>query len=164
MANPSRDAGTRQETKICTTLNDYAGCKVAERLALHGRLDQGDIRILVDDLVLTGESKHSKRYPSEGKMDAYRQQTVDETANAGSDGGVLFVNLPNRSVERMECHMLKSTYLKLHGVDRVLRDGRIPADASADLMAALMEDGENDWVCIPLSTFMGLAFGGRRKG
>lgn len=164
MANPSKDAGTKQETKICRTINDYAGEKVAERLAQHGKLDQGDIRIVVGDLVLTGESKHSKRYPSEGLMDEYKDQTVKETAHAGSDGGVLFVNLPNRSIERMECHMLKSTYVKLVGMEYFM-GADVPQLVASVLRSVLLEDDpERDWLCIPMSTFLRIAFGHDRKG
>lgn len=159
-----KDIGTRQETRIVNALNEYAGEEVAERVALHGSNDRGDLRIRVDGLVLTGESKHSKRYPSEGMMDEYRRQTVEENEAAGQDGGILFVNLPNRSLMRMECHMLKSTYLKLQGVDCLLDDERVPPEAAEEIWSSLAEDGEWDWICIPLSTLLGLAFGGREEG
>lgn len=159
-----KDIGTRQETRIVNELNCYADRPVAERVALRGRCDHGDIRIRVDDLVLTGESKHSKHYPTEGQLAEFRRQTVVENQNAGQDGGVLFVNLPNKVIGRMECHMQKSTYLKLHGADRLLSDERMPPDLAEELWSALMEDGENDWICIPLSTLLGLAFGGREEG
>ena len=159
MANPSKAKGTRQETNICNVLNDFAGSKVAERLALHGSNDLGDIRILVDDLTIIGESKYSNSYPSAGEIEKYKGQTVNENLHFGGDGGVLFVNLPNRSIQRMECHMQKSTLLKLHGIDRLIADEQIPEKLRARLERALFEDGEFDWVCITLWTFMNLAYG-----
>ena len=159
MANPSKEKGTKQESNICNVINDFAGSKVAERLALHGNTDLGDIRILVDDLVLIGESKHSKSYPSVGKVEKYKGQATTENLNSGGDGAILFINLPNRSIQRMECHMQKSTLMKLHGVDRLITDERIPVDLRNRLEHALMEDGEFDWVCITLWAFMNLAYG-----
>ena len=169
MANPSKDAGTRQETKIVRTLNEYAGEKVAERVALHGRLDHGDIRIVVDGMVLCGESKHSKYYPTVGMMAEHRRQTVEEMHNSCSDGCVLFVNLPNKGMERMECHMPRATYERLHGTDLLVRRllGREGLTEEARTDAKRLEeellrgDAETDWLCVPLSTFMSLAWGSR---
>lgn len=155
----SKAKGTRQETNICNVINDFAGAKVAERVALHGNTDMGDIRIAVDDLVLTGESKYSKDYPSVGKIEEYKGQTTTENMNAGQDGGILFINLPNRSIQRMECHLQKSTLMRLHGIDRLIADERIPEELRKRLERALMEDSEFDWVCITLWAFMNIAYG-----
>lgn len=161
MANKSKVAGTAQETKICNIINDWAGMKVAERVPLHGSDDQGDIRIRVDSLTLVGESKYSKHYPSDGKLKDFKLQTVTENENAGGDGGILFVNLPHRSVNRMECHMQKSTLLRLHGIDLLVENERIPEDLRERLRKALFDDGEFDWVCITLFAFMNIAFGSK---
>ena len=155
----AKEIGTRQETNICNVINDFAGSKVAERLALHGSSDLGDIRIKVDDLVLIGESKHSKSYPSMGMIEEYKGQATTENLNSGGDGAILFVNLPNRSIQRMECHMQKSTLMKLHGIDRLIEDEQLPERLRRKLERALFEDGEFDWVCITLWTFMNLAYG-----
>lgn len=64
MKTRPKDIGTRQESSIRNVINDWAGEVVCERVALHGNKDMGDLRIVVDDLVLTGESKHCKAYPS----------------------------------------------------------------------------------------------------
>lgn len=156
--NKPKEIGTRQESAICNVINEWAGQKVCERVVLHGNRDHGDLRITVDDLVLTGESKHCKRYPSDGMLADFRGQTAIENENAGQDGGVLFVNLPGRSINRMEVWMQKSTYMRLNGVDELLASDDLSARARA-LLSRLLEDGEWDWIRLTLVAFMHLCWG-----
>lgn len=153
-----KDIGTRMESKIRDVINDWAGWKVCERVALHGNNDHGDLRILVDELVLTGESKHCKEYPSEGMLDDFKAQTITENVNAGQDGGVLFVNLTNRSVQRWEAWMQKSTFLKLHGLDRVIERYELD-DAAKARLEQLLIDTKHDWLRLTMAAFMHLCWG-----
>lgn len=158
MANKPKQIGTRQESAIRNVLNDWAGRTVCERVVLHGNRDQGDLRIEVDELVLTGESKHCKSYPSEGMLDSFKAQTVTENDNAMQDGGLLFVNLPGRSIQRMDVWMQKSTFMKLHGLDRIVADGVMEPDVRRRLLS-LLNDGEHDWLRLTLFAFMNLCWG-----
>lgn len=158
MTNKPKQIGTRQESNIRNVINAWAGRDVCERVVLHGNKDQGDLRIKVDDLVLTGESKHCKSYPSEGMLDSFRKQTIAENRNAGQDGGLLFVNLPGRSIQRMDVWMLKSTFLKLHGLDVIIRTSEMDEGLRRRLLA-LLEDDEHDWLRLTLLAFMHLCWG-----
>lgn len=113
MSSPSKVKGTRQETAICNIINDFVGHDVARRVPLHGAEDQGDIHIMLGFLKLVGESKCSKSYPSEGLLKDYKQQALIENENANGDGGLLFINLPGRSINRMEVWLQRSTHYKM---------------------------------------------------
>lgn len=113
MSSPSKVKGTRQETAICNIINDFVGHDVARRVPLHGAEDQGDIHITLGFLKLVGESKCSKSYPSEGLLKDYKQQALIENENANGDGGLLFINLPGRSINRMEVWLQRSTHYKM---------------------------------------------------
>lgn len=154
MSSPSKVKGTKQETKICNVINDFVGKDVAERLPLHGSEDQGDIRITLGPMTLVGESKCSKHYPSEGQMADYKYQTVTEAENAGADGGLLFVNMPNRRIERMQVWMQRSTHYKLE----LLRLGyHYPEDIplkNVGRVTEVLADSEYSWRCITLFDFL----------
>lgn len=159
--NKPREIGTRMESNLRDAMNEHAGRKVCERVALHGEKDHGDLRIEVDELVLTGESKHGKVYPGEKKLEAFKRQTVDENENAGQDGGVLFVNLPNKSIMRTECWMQPRTFMLLSGFDLVLRD--FESDHDRSLLRRLL-DTEAPWLRLTLADFMRLCWGGPAQG
>lgn len=153
-----KDAGTRMESKIRNVINDWAGETVCERVALHGSKDVGDLRIVVDNLVLTGESKYRNSYPSEGMLDEFKRQAVTENENAGQDGGLLFVNLAGRSVQRWEVWMQKSTFLKLHGLDVVVEKYEL-SDAAKARLEQMLVDTEHDWLRLTMASFMHLCWG-----
>jgi len=153
-----KDIGTRQESSIRNVINDWAGEVVCERVALHGNKDMGDLRIVVDDLVLTGESKHCKAYPSEGMLDNFKKQTVIENKNAEQDGGLLFVNNTGKSINRMDVWMQKSTFLKLHGLDAVVERYEL-SDEVRERLERMLKDTEHDWLRLTLLAFMHLCWG-----
>lgn len=157
MVNKPRVIGTKQESKLRDVMNDYAGEKVCERVVQHGSHDHGDLRILVDDLVLTGESKHKKTYPSEGLLEDFKKQTVKENENARQDGGVLFVNLPNKAIQRAECWMQRRTYLLLLGTDNIIK--RFESEHDRKLLTRLLEERGQEWVRLTLLDFMRLCWG-----
>ena len=154
MSSPSKVKGTRQESRICDVINDFVGRVVAERLPLHGAEDQGDIRIAMGPMVLIGESKCSKSYPSEGQIADYKYQTATEAENAGADGGLLFVNLPNRRIERMEVWLQRSTHFKLE----LMRMGyHYPEDIplkNIEKVSEVMRDSEYSWRRMTLFDFL----------
>ena len=151
-----KDIGTRQETKLCNVMNDYAGSVVCERVVQRGNKDRGDLRIIVDDLVITGESKHNKVYPSESMLAEFQEQTVRENRHAGQDGGVLFVNLPNKSIQRAECWMQPKTLLLLHGIDRLVE--KLETERDRELLSRFME-ADVPWLRLTLLNFMELCWG-----
>lgn len=149
--------GTAFETKVKNVINDWCGEKVCERVALHGNADHGDLRILVDDLTLTGECKYRKAMPTEAELTDFKAQTLTENENAEQDGSLLFVNVPNRSIERAQVHMPMSTLVSLYGADRIIE--RVPEDQREKLRISLMVQGEHDWVCKTLLDFLYIAYG-----
>lgn len=159
MSNPSKVAGTKQETKICNIINDYVGDIVARRVALKGNYDEGDIRIDLGTLVLTGESKYSKTYPSQGELEEFKRQTVTENDNARQDGGLLFVNVPRRSADRMEVWLQRSTHFKLE----LYRLGlTYPNDiplSEIGWVSEVMRDSETSWRRVTLFDFLHEYFG-----
>ena len=157
MSRP-KDIGTRQETRICRAINEWAGEPVCERIPLYGNKDHGDLRIRVGDLVLTGESKHCKRAPGPAMISAFREQTVTENENAGQDGGLLFVNRPQRAIGVMDVHMQRSTYLRLNGIHLIACLPDVPSAALAVISRA-MGCGEHDWIRMTMDDFMHLCWG-----
>lgn len=153
MSSPSKAKGTRMESAIVRAINEYAGYKVAERVALHGNKDHGDIRLDLGDMVLTIESKCSKTYPTESEFERFKQQTVDENENACQDGGVLIVNLPGKSVSRYECWMQFSTLCRLRarmvGLD--LESLPEPFYTNSQRMLRM---GESHWIMCRFSHFL----------
>ncbi len=82
MANPSKQRGTRWETDIVAYLNEN-GYPHAERRALAGNLDKGDITGLGPAIVI--EAKATKALSLGEQM----KETEAERLNAKADYGVL---------------------------------------------------------------------------
>ena len=140
----AKTKGTRYETAIVNMFNDWYGLKIAERIALHGDKDNGDIRLKVDDLIVCVEAKWNKSYPNEKKMLDFREQTVKETNNSGADCGILVVNHYNQSIMRSEVWMTGSTWLMLNGYDNSTRIGKYDV---------------HDWLCMTMLDFCWTCFG-----
>ena len=136
--------GTKYESALVKVLNDWSGRQVAERVALHGNYDNGDLRLTVNDLTICVEAKWRKSYPSEGDMLDFRAQTLAETGNSGADCGVLVVNHYNQSVMRSEVWMCGGTWLALNAVV-----GKLPGHTH----------DEHDWLCMTLLDFCWMCFG-----
>ena len=154
MPNLSKAKGTRFESAVCNVINDFAGHDIARRVALHGNTDNGDIHIKIGFLTLVGECKYSKSYPSDGQLKDYKQQTLTETENAMGDGGLLFVNVPNRSIQRAEVWLQRSTHYKLE----MQRVGiQYPNDIPLHMIAKVnevMADSEFSWRRITIFDFL----------
>lgn len=144
MSNVSKAKGTKYETAIVNVFNDWVGLTVAERVALHGNHDNGDVRLMVDDLTVCVEAKWSKSYPSEKEMLEFREQTITETGNSDSDCGILVVNHYNKSIMRSEVWMTGGTWLMLN--------------AYTFKLPARVRD-EHDWLCMTMLDFCWTCFG-----
>ena len=154
MSSPSKIKGTRFETAVCDVFNDFAGSEIARRVVLHGNHDHGDVHIKIGYLTLVSECKYSKSYPSNGQLKNYKHQTLDETENASGDGGLLFVNVPNRSIQRAEVWLQRSTHYKLE----MQRLGiQYPNDIPLHMIAKVnevMADSEFSWRRITIFDFL----------
>jgi hypothetical protein len=82
MANPSKARGTAAETKVVKWLNEN-GWPLAERRALQGRYDTGDISGIGDVVI------EVKDVRTEGTWSAHMTETEVERRNAGATYGVL---------------------------------------------------------------------------
>lgn len=136
--------GTKYESALVKVLNDWSGGQVAERMALHGNYDNGDLRLTVDDLTICVEAKWRKSYPNEREMLDFRAQTLAETGNSGADGGILVVNHYGQNVMRSEVWMQGGTWLALNAATEKL---------------SLHASDEHDWLCMTLLDFCWLCFG-----
>ncbi|GAA4059646.1 hypothetical protein [Actinomadura miaoliensis] len=83
----SKDIGTRAETAVVRYLRG-AGFPQAERRALKGVLDEGDI---TGTPGIAWEVKARKRPPSDEQIAAWMVETEVERVNAGASFGVLVV-------------------------------------------------------------------------
>lgn len=84
MSNPSKKKGTAAESKIVKYLRDNG--LDAERLALHGAKDEGDIRVWIKDCTdIRIEVKAGKQTinPSRTDMLIWEKQTTNEAYNSG---------------------------------------------------------------------------------
>lgn len=86
MTNRSKNIGTRFETLVVRYLQS-AGFPFAERRALQGALDKGDVGGCGN---LVFECKAAKRH----ELSNWMNETVVETRNANADYGILVVKRP----------------------------------------------------------------------
>lgn len=88
MSNPSKDKGTKFETATARYMTAHG--IPAERVALHGTGDKGDLRAMAGGKVLAVECKDRKRIePVKWMAEAER-----EARNAGADIPVLVIHRP----------------------------------------------------------------------
>lgn len=92
MANKSKAKGTHAESKVVKEL--HANGIEAERRALHGKDDEGDILITLPNgekrilEVKTGKMTHN---PNRSKLTEWLKQTRDEERNSGLKGALVIV-------------------------------------------------------------------------
>ena len=139
MANKSKAKGTKYETSVTNYFNEWCGEKVCERVVLHGNRDHGDLRLYVADLVLAVECKWREKYPNDAEESDFRKQTITETENAKTDGGILVMNRYRNGIERHEVWTTDFVIAKLYGDDTF--------------------DGCGLWLCMRLKDFCRLCFG-----
>ena len=102
MANPSKQKGTRAETKVAAYLCER-GIQ-AERRPLKGASDMGDLRaFLADGTEITVEVKAGKQTfnPLRPDVEVWKRQTIAESANAGCPGALVIVRY-RRLIENAE--------------------------------------------------------------
>ena len=145
LVSKSVDKGTRWETAIVNYINAWFGKKICHRVVKHGKNDEGDIILYVDDLVLSIEAKWNKTYPNAALERDFRRQTDIECLHAGTDGGLLVVNLYRKQTDRAEVWMHHATACLLHGEK--------PVSGNTDY----------DWECMRMEDFCTLCFGPRRE-
>lgn len=98
--NPSKAKGTKAETAVVR----YAqanGFPDAERLALHGANDIGDIR-LAPGVILEVKAGKAAQTASLGQIEKWLLETRVEAANALADHWALIVQRQGFGVERVE--------------------------------------------------------------
>ena len=89
MVNPSKAIGTQAETLVVRYLQAN-GFGTAERRALHGTYDLGDITG-IPGVVIEVKSGHAAETASDGLINAWLAETETERRNADADIGVLVV-------------------------------------------------------------------------
>jgi hypothetical protein len=99
MVNKPKAIGTAAETAVARYLKAN-GWPSAERRALRGRQDAGDI---TGTPGVAWEIKAYKRPPGDGQIAGWMVDTECERGNAGADFGVLIVRRPGYSEARADC-------------------------------------------------------------
>ena len=89
MVNRSKAVGTQAETLVTRYLQEN-GFGTAERRALHGTYDLGDITG-IPGVVIEVKSGHAAETASDGLINAWLAETETERKNAKADVGVLVV-------------------------------------------------------------------------
>ena len=103
--NPSKAKGTAWESSVVSYLNDN-GFPYAERRALQGNLDKGDISGVPGVVI---ECKAEKAIT----LSSYMDEVAVETKNAGATLGVAVVKRRNHSVGRSYVVMELETFVRL---------------------------------------------------
>jgi hypothetical protein len=89
VVNPSKNIGTAAETLVTRYLQEN-GFGTAERRALHGTYDLGDITG-IPGVVIEVKSGHAAETASDGLINSWLAETETERKNAKADVGVLVV-------------------------------------------------------------------------
>ena len=104
MSNPSKKKGTAAETKVVNYLATF-GIE-AERRALSGNADKGDIKVNYKGNELTLEVKTGKQTenPSRTQIEEWLRQTEVEAANAQCSGALVVVRY-RRAIKDAEVYI-----------------------------------------------------------
>lgn len=107
MANPSKQKGTKGETQVVRYL---AACGLdAERRALHGSKDVGDVLVTKKDspmaMVIEVKSGKQTENPNRTQLEDWWQQTLVEGENAGYPSA-LVINRYRRNIEDCDVFFL----------------------------------------------------------
>lgn len=105
MTSASKAKGTRYETRVVNYLHKHLDER-PERRALHGSLDKGDIfRVPAHGYEGIIECKAYSSPVTPKLIEEWRQETLDEKANAGADFAFLSIMAPNRAVGYSTVHI-----------------------------------------------------------
>lgn len=108
----SKDKGTRFETAVAGYLRSRG--MSAERVAMHGRCDQGDVRAESGGVAFTVECKDRKRYDFARAVD----EAESEAVNAETSFGVAVTHRKGCGAASMDAnlvHMTLGTFCDLMG-------------------------------------------------
>jgi Holliday junction resolvase len=102
MSNPSKRKGTRAETKVARYLTSH-GLR-AERRALSGSNDQGDLRVYAKDgteVTIEVKSGEQTNHPTRTKMEIWKDQTLAEATNSGCPSALVIVQYHRQLVDAL---------------------------------------------------------------
>lgn len=105
-----KDIGTRAETAVTNHLR-LNGYPAAERRALHGTTDKGDIA--GTPYVWEVKAGDKAKTASDGQISAWLQETAVETVNAGVQFGFLVTARDRKNVRDWWAHLHADTFLAL---------------------------------------------------
>ena len=114
----SKDIGTRGETKVTRFLNER-GVK-AERRALSGAEDKGDVKILFkqkEEMTLEVKTGKMTVNPSRSQIEEWIRQAVVEGDNAGCRAALVIVRF-RRKIEDAEVYMPGSSWHQFMYLDQ----------------------------------------------
>ena len=116
----SKDKGTRAETAVTRYCRSFF--PAAERRALHGRQDVGDI-LLAPGIIIEVKAGKAAQTASLRKIRDWMAETQREVANAGADIGLLVTQrqgLGLGRVEDWECWSVEHTHVTMRSLKDTL--------------------------------------------
>ena len=126
--NPSKDKGTRAETAVVRYCRGFF--PAAERRALHGREDVGDI-LLCPGVIIEVKAGKSAQTASLRKIQAWLGETQREGANAGAEIGLLVTQRQGLGLTRVadwECWSVEDNLVTMRSLrdtlELLLHEGR----------------------------------------
>lgn len=145
MTNRPKQRGTAAETAVLRHVRDH-GYPWAERLALTGNADQGDISLLPGRLVILEVKAHASAatgQPGDAQLAEWMRQTHTERVNAGADHGVLVVKRKGTTDPgRWFAYVTAGAFASLLGADLELPNPHAPLCLSlASLLPVLRAAG-----------------------
>jgi hypothetical protein len=108
-----KDIGTRAESMTVAYLREN-GFAQAERRALHGNTDLGDITG-IPDVVIEVKGGEAAKNASVGQINAWLEETETERLNAGADIGILVVQRRQQNVRNWWAVVTVQTHQRLMG-------------------------------------------------
>ena len=107
MANPSKQKGTRAETKVVRYLEDCGF--VARRQALAGSDDRGDIEVYAPDstekIIIEVKAGKQTAAPSRSQIEEWCRQAVVEKENAGARSCALVIVRYHRALKDSDVYV-----------------------------------------------------------
>ena len=116
MSNPSKQKGTRAETKVVRYLESCGF--VARRQALAGSNDPGDIEAYapdsMDKIIIEVKAGKQTTAPSRTQIEEWCRQTMVETENSGAKHGVLIILRYHRDIKDADVYIPLNEQERLH--------------------------------------------------
>ena len=141
MSNPSKRRGTSAEVAVLKYVRTH-GFPWAERLALSGNADQGDISLLPGRLIVLEVKAHANAatgQPGDAQLAEWMRQTATERVNAGADYGVLVVKRKGTTDPgRWWAYVTAGAFASLLGADLELPDPHAPLCTSVSSLLPVL--------------------------